>query len=363
MCAIKDCDIVEIGYTKFINNERIFNRNVYIHCNDFFKYFMQNSMVDSYCSAYRYDVNGFQNGMVSKETELYGNLYLDFDDNKNLNNAREDVIHTLSFFNVVYHIPKEETRIYFSGNKGFHLIIPGEILGIKPQKELNEVFKIIAEQVSNYSLHKTIDLKIYDSKRLFRVPNSINSKTNLYKILLTPDELKNLSEKDIRTLATKPRNIVPSNKATTNTFAMAQFRNAELKYEDKKKELDAKAKVHHGTLKIVPPCIKNILENGAEKGSRNVTIACLTSFYKSYGKSMEETIEYLSEWNSRNVEPTPDRELRNTIKSIFLGDKYYGCSTLSIITECNKEECGLIKSKNNNIKRRNVGHAIDIGRH
>ena len=354
MCEIKDCNICEIGYVTN-TTERIFKRNVYVNYNEFFKFLETIDRLDTYCSAFLY------NNEKAEESELYGNLYLDFDDVNNFENAREDIIHTLSFFKIVYKIYSDQMKIYFSGNKGFHLIVPKEILGITPNKNLNGIFKVIAEQVNTFSPYKTIDLKIYDNKRLFRVPNTINSKTGLYKIILTPDELMSLSEAEIRTLAKQPRELVPNIKYVINQAANSQYLQAIQNYERIANEQSKREKGfrYRKTLNVTPECIKNILENGAEEGYRNITIACLTSFYRECGKTFEEIIELLNQWNSNNTKPTPEREMKATIKSIFYGNKTYGCSTLQTITQCNKQECKLIKTKQTK-KRRNIAHAIRV---
>lgn len=348
-------NIVEVGYTNN-NAERKFIRNEYINYNSFFEFLKTINCLDTYCSAYIYD-----NEKV-EEANLYGNLYLDFDDAHDLNNAREDAIHTLSFFKIVYQIEPDKIKIYFSGNKGFHLIIPSEILGIQPRKDLNCVFKSIAEQVKTFSIHKTVDLQIYDNKRLFRVPNTINSKTGLYKVMLTSDELINLNEQQIKDLAKQPRNMVMKNKPYYNPVAGNQYLKAIENYERMAKELVTREKGfrYKKTLNVTPECIQNILENGAEEGYRNITIACLTSFYRESGKTFDEIIDLMTEWNSKNTKPTPTREMKATVKSIFYGNKTYGCSTLQTITHCNKSDCKLIKKKTQSKKRRNIPHAIKV---
>lgn len=358
MCEIADCNIIEVGYTVTNNNaERIFNRNVYITYKQFSEFFKTHSCVDTYCSAYLYS------NQKIEEAELYGNLYLDFDDADNFEYAREDIIRTLSFFKIVYKIPNDQLKIYFSGHKGFHLIVPKEILGVEPNKNLNGIFKTIAEQVKTFSSHKTVDLQIYDNKRLFRVPNSMHSKTNLYKIILTPQELRTLTEDQIKDLAKQPRFMTLPIKSVVNPVANNQYLQAVKLYEKQSQEKNIKSKNfrYKKKLNIVPKCIENILENGAEEGCRNITIACLTSFYKESGKTLDEIIDLLTEWNSRNSKPTPIREMKSTIKSIFFSEKTYGCSTLQTLTVCNKNDCKLIKQQNN--KRRNVAHAVDINKY
>lgn len=348
------CTIVEIGYTNN-NTERNFIRNEYIDYNEFFERIKSLNCLDTYCSAYLYS-----NKKID-DAELYGNLYLDFDDHDNLNNAKEDAIHTLSFFKIVYQIPPENIKIYFSGNKGFHLIVPGEILGVQPRKDLNGIFKTIAEQIKTFSIHKTVDLQIYDNRRLFRVPNTVNSSTGLYKIMLTQDELINFSEQQIKELAKNPRNIILKNKPFYNPVANNQYLKAIETYDKQLLEISKREKGfrYRKTLNVTPECIKNILENGAEEGSRNITIACLTSFYRESGKTLEEIIDLISEWNAKNTSPTPEREMKTTIKSIFHGVKTYGCTTLRTLTNCNNNDCKLIKIKQQKQKR-GIPHAVRI---
>jgi hypothetical protein len=51
------------------------------------------------------------------------------------------------------------------------------------------------------------DTAIYDRTRLWRSPNTINGKGNLYKIPLTHDELMNLPLDQIKKLACRPRTV------------------------------------------------------------------------------------------------------------------------------------------------------------
>lgn len=356
MCMIKDCNIVEVGYTTLTNNtERRFNRNVYINGNELLDFFKKHTCIDSYYSAYLYS-----NNKIS-EAELYGSLYLDFDDPDNLNNAREDVIHTLSFFKIVYQIPSDQVKIYFSGHKGFHLIIPGNILGIEPDKDLNNIFKYIAQQIKTFSVHKTIDLGIYDNRRLFRMPNTVNGKTGLYKIILTPEELYALSESEIKELAKQPREIRLNISNFTNPIAHSQYLKAIEEYKKDTKDTQKYNKNFRYTkkLNIMPECIKNILENGSEEGTRNISTACLTSFFKASGKTLEETLDEVSKWNSRNIKPISFRELQTTVKSIFYSDKTYGCNTLKTITNCDPSKCKL-KNKTQVYHKRNESYGIKI---
>ena len=73
-------------------------------------------------------------------SKLLGDFYIDFD-SEDYKKVKEDVIGVLAYFKVVFSIDYSDIQIYYSGNKGIHLIIPKEVLGIKPHKELNLIFK------------------------------------------------------------------------------------------------------------------------------------------------------------------------------------------------------------------------------
>lgn len=350
MCQEKECYLVETGFGFEVNGERGFSRGNYIPYRTINNFIKNHKGYSVFCSAYRY------NNTDINKADLFGSLYLDFDDLNNFEHVRQDVITTLSYLKISYHIPEEQIKIYFSGNKGIHLVVPAEILGIQPMPLLNGVFKQIAMSAKTYSPNKTIDTQIYDNKRLFRLPNTIHEKSKLYKIPITSQELRTLTETQIKTMAQQPRtDFIIKPIYETNNIAQRQFQKDIQEYYiyDKESKKDKRFKTK---LTFTPPCIKYILENGAQEGQRNITIACLTGFYKNSGKSLNETIELIEEWNENNSKPTGSQELKKTVRSIFMGEKLFGCSTLKTISSCDENNCRLSKKKegqNNVIRSKN----------
>jgi len=102
-----------------------------------------------------------------------------------------------------YELNLKTVRIYFSGAKGFHIEISAALFGFEPSSELHRVFKAIAEKITPDDV--IIDTSIYDKMRLWRLPNTINSKSGLYKIPLLPKEVLDLSIDEIKELAREPR--------------------------------------------------------------------------------------------------------------------------------------------------------------
>ena len=339
MCGVKECYLCEFGFGFESNGKRGFSRGNYIPYRTV-PYFVENhNRYSVFCSAYRYNITDIT------KADLYGNLYLDFDDINDFNKVRADVLTALSYLKIVYHINEDQVEIYYSGNKGIHIIVPAVILGIEPTPILNGVFKMIASSIKTFTPNKTIDMQIYDNKRMFRIPNTIHEKSKLYKIQITPHELRSFTEKQIKTLALQPRYIEHNIVYETNSIAQTQFKRAIEEYYELNKETLKEDKRYKTVYNFTPPCIQYILDNGAVEGQRNITIACLTGFCKNSGKSLSETINFISDWNSKNIKPTSNHEMITTIKSIFMGNKLYGCSTLKTISVCDESKCKLSKKK------------------
>lgn len=333
MCKIDDCFIIETGY--WINkNKNIFKRNDFVPYNLLNVVTKKRNNFGVFKTTFRYDNEDQDNA------HLYGDFYLDFDSD-NFELVRQDALKALSYLKIVFNMRllDEQVQIYFSGNKGVHIIVPGEVLGITPRKDLNEVFKTIAEAISQYTTNKTIDLKIYDKKRLFRIPNSKHEKTGLHKVEIKLDELRYDSEQTIRNKAIEPRfTYVLDKKYDLCKEASKMY---ETFIERTQVRLnDFKNIKSNGTLKYTPPCILKILEDGAMEGQRNHTIAILASFFKSNGKNLDEALEIIERWNGEKcTKPTPIPELRKTTRSLYSTDKSFGCSSIKALELCVSEEC------------------------
>jgi hypothetical protein len=282
-------------------------------------------------TAYRYDRRN------QNEAYLYGDFYLDFD-STDFELVRQDALKALSYLKIVFDIDTVNScLIFFSGNKGAHIVVPAEIFGVEPSNNLNEVFKTIAEALYAFIDNKTLDLRIYDKKRMFRIPNSVHESTNLHKVNITLDELRNLPYEEIKSIA-KGTRIVKTPKKTFSQTAQKMYKTFIEKAENK---VNAYKNVKsNGTLKYLPPCIKSILDNGALDGQRNNTTAILASYYKATGKDLATAIKELGDWNTeKNAKPLSKFELERTLQSIYTGEGQFGCSSIKDLDLCSKEYC------------------------
>ena len=332
-----DCYISEIGYWQDYKNEK-FKRYIYVADALADKVINERySNVGVFKTAYKYNTKDINNSY------LLGDFYLDFDDKENFENVREDVLTTINLLCKIFKLKIDEINIYFSGGKGIHLTVSKEVLGIQPSKHLNVVFKYIMNFLRNQTKHKTIDIKIYDNKRLFRVSNSKHEKTGLYKIRISYDELKSLEYDSIRQLATNKR-LYCDNKCELNNYASNIYTHFYKKAMIEFNRLATEEFFSNSKKKIrdTPPCIQKLIDDGPVEGTRNNTIAILTSFYYTKGLTYQETKMKLLEWACGEISEV---EINRTLKSMYHNEKRYGCRTLKIYSECDYDNCPLMKGR------------------
>lgn len=128
--------------------------------------------VGIYTSVFRY------NEMVLDCAKI-ASLYFDFDDEDNIDETLQDVKRLYSYLTGV--IEEDYIRVYFTGHKGFHVEVEGVPLGVDPGKDLHKSFRSIAENLKSDLQLTTIDLAVYDPRRMWRLPNTRHQKTGLYK--------------------------------------------------------------------------------------------------------------------------------------------------------------------------------------
>ena len=92
-----------------------------------------------------------------------------------------------------------------------------------------------------------------------------------------------------------------------------------------------------------PPCIKHLLETGANKGERNNSTFPVAIYYASKGLSYEEVLGTCNSFNAKCDDPLTEREIATIVKSAMRGveeNKYsVGCSTELLSAWCDKPNC------------------------
>lgn len=325
--------IVEIGGS--VNGS--FKRNILCNLKDVREELNKYSFVDKYTTVYRYaNTNQDLSTVVAP-------LYLDLDmDNieENYDKLKRDLHLIYRQLKRILYLEDKDIDIYFSGSKGFHIMINEKVLRLEPDKALNESYKIFALRLKSFTLYKTIDTKIYDKKRLFRVPNTINSKTGLYKVPISLKQLNEFDYNDLVEWAKEPKPIKPKiymhNKKAQDAFV--QY--IKTIKEEESKKINHKVAREMLEKKELLPCIKYILQNGATKGQRNNIANTLASALLQCGKPLDETLDVMHSWNiKKNSPPLPDKEIVITTNSAyknFNAGRKYGCSSFKMLGVCVK---------------------------
>ena len=327
------CKYIEIGGK--VNG--VFKRNILIESSKKEEMLKKYDFTDTYSTVYSYDNKN------QDLANIVAPLYIDLDINdleKDYDKLRKDVLLLIRKLKTVFHLQEDNIQIFFSGSKGYHIIIPYEVFGIEPSKDLNDRYKLIVTELKSYTITKSIDTRIYDSKRLFREPNTINTKTGLYKVYMTIDQVREFSYDDLIKRASAVQEIGQVNKEynAKSDVAFNQMIN-DLK-ERQKKTINHKVARQMLQNKELLPCVKYILQNGAQKGGRNNTAMALASalFQRNEDRAYVEQI--MDTWNRTKLdEPLPERELELTVRSAFnnVNDgRRYGCGAFIDMGICVK---------------------------
>lgn len=239
------------------------------------------------------------NEEVAKNPDLKKYVWL-----KNLEQSRMDAVKILTFFLERFGLTEDEARVYFSGSKGFHILINPIVLGVTPDKNLHRFFKLIANYLVTQLGLKSLDTgSIYGHARMLRLINSIHHKSGLFKVELYHAELKGDLNDIITVLAKSPReDFYPPDiqELQLNTLANEWYSKKvkECTESIKMEELSTDTKDEILTsMQSVPACVQFILERGILKsGDRNKATMALASYSKAVGTSQQETERTLVAW-------------------------------------------------------------------
>lgn len=307
------------------------------------------STFDCYASMFRFDHNYKKlcdsTGSVRGANSLlcYAD-YLSFDiDATDLNQAivsARQLIINIDFLDTVF---ADHLVFFFSGAKGFHIGIPSQFFGAVPSTKLPQIFKSLAKSIARDS---RIDLSVYEKNRLWRIPNTLNSKSGLYKIPLTFEELSTWGIERIKKLARQPQGEAYIPLTYEGQFephpVLVDFYEKAIE-EIRRPSIDTKVTDNYlDRHALHRPCFQKLLK-GVPKGQRNEAAIRLTVAYRKRGDSLKQTLSELQIWNLRNEQPMEEHELENTCNSAFSGQYDYGCNDHLLASLC-QENCPFQKS-------------------
>lgn len=264
-------------------------------------------------------------------------LYFDLDYADDPTVAQQEAKKVVDFFMKELDVQEQDIKVYFSGSKGFHIIIDEKALGVAPRNDLQKVYKHIAgyikyrlgDEVTEQNENgkpvtvthplKSVDLVVYTVKRMLRLPYSRHQKTGLYKIEISVNELGVLSLDEIKARAKVGNRPLKTEeeKTTRKRPKVGAF------YADKVKEYEDAAatanqrydKEEFTFVKDKPPvCVQDILEHGWKKdGDRNNATVQLACYFKAASYTKEEVTKLLEDWVVKHTSADSKYSVRQRI--------------------------------------------------
>jgi len=286
-------------------------------------------------------------------------LFFDIDSLDNLNAARENALILCELIMARLQIDSNLIQICFSGYKGFHVTVPCEIFNSIPSKFAIELNKRIALEAQTQGV-PLVDTSVYTSRRLWRLINSINSKSGLHKIPLTHKELLHLSIGNILKLAQKPRIEDDFCITAVNPQAALWYKTtlscmANFKGKPVRRKTTFAPNFKHGWQ--VPRCIKNIRQTTLPDGIRHNAYLSLARFYSWINMHPNEVCEQLFELDQKNPIHDPD-SIQRIVTWAMDHPGFAGCDNDVLKKYCNKENCFYHHLKSARKKRDNHSTSI-----
>lgn len=263
--------------------------------------------------------------------EAYTNkVIFDFDNEKNVEKAKEEVAQLIAKLKKLGVNPKESVQVYFSGNKGFHLAVHTE------QKFTPEELKSICVNLAKE--YSSFDERIYDRLRKFRIANTKHQKSGLYKIELNSAEFK-LGIDEIKELAKKPASFKDKKQVTKTKVDFKQFVTLDKKKKKDKSVVVGEVEEVDGVRglndidfskcpKDRPKCVHSLLQGVMVpgRGERHHILLHLGNYLRNQGYDKEGVYGHLKGIIRQNAklypeaEPyTKDRVWQEVIPMVFNG--------------------------------------------
>ncbi len=311
-------NFVEMGGS----TDQYFKRHLWVHKSDISQIRSMFNNTDVYKT-----VCSFQD--KTYESKFSCPLFFDIDSSEDLSAAHRDTKTLINILTNVFYIPTQAIRIRFSGNKGFHLLA---YTSLEIQQNFNcmIIWQELAKYIKN-SFVTSIDLSSYQKNRLFRLNNSINGKSGLYKIPLTFEDMFDREIGEIRELAQEKR-IIDEPTLNKKYLGMATIRLTSFAKEVYKK-------LGNKTYQK-PPCIANI-EKGVKEGERNNSAFTLAIYYKNKGFPIYKIKELIR----NKIQLGSPKELDMIISSVQKGEYSLGCSSVNLLPFCDKENCEIHRKR------------------
>lgn len=252
-----------------------------------------------------------------EQTPKSADFYLDFDHESDITLAAADCYQVYTHLKNVVKVPEECMKVYYSGNKGFHLLVQWGATGLQPRTDLHKLYKNVAKALrESYCNNKTLDLKVYNARRMFRLPGFPHQKTGNKKVLIEPKHLLLVGSPGLpmKELADSPWK--PTTPYAMLSEVFRRHERAEAFENFRKKRLPKQF------LDLPLDCVQHALTNGLDEGMRNDGIYTIALYFKACGLTKTETKDRIA--SSALEKGMQKQEISSTVTSAFSSENRFG---------------------------------------
>ena len=288
--------------------------------------------------------------------------YADFDSD-DLSKSQADMLKLVRFATEELDLTEDDVRVWFSGKKGFHVLLNPKAFAVHGDQRLTYVYKRMFAHLAAYLDIPTLDQSVYSKRRMWRMENSVHGGSGLHKVRLDHDDITE-DEEGILFLAQNPRDSMEPWPDSTNDVAATYLARFWEEYE----AAESASKHAPSTLNLAaapgdPVCVQDIEGNGIKKpGDRNKATVVMATYYKDAGRSLEDARANITDWALRL--PAEHRKMdaayirantRSVVDSVYADEGYkFGCSFIRSLhgpkkdrdyerVACMGEDCPFVK--------------------
>lgn len=219
----------------------------------------------------------------------------------------------------------EHAVLFFSGSKGYHVGIEASLFGFVPSQTLPDEMRRTALAIASL-FNVEIDTKIYNHNRLWRVVDTLHSKTKLRKTMLSCEDALQMTVDEIREAAAaerapQPRYLLCDDAEPVDTLVRLRENACKGKGVERTNGWDAPpmSEQHQSG---VQAGLDYLLTIGVGRGNRDNEALLRAAECRKIGYNEEDCLSKLADWNLKNEPPLPDRDLERIVRSAYTGDGY-----------------------------------------
>ncbi len=190
-----------------------------------------------------------------------------------------------------------------------------ENLARRSEKNLNEIIK--DEEIDPF---KIVNMDIFKSRHLFRLPYSLHESTLLVSLPLKAEDIRKFEKEQAlpENAKVEVKFLIPETKGDAQDLVIEALDWAAKNMVEEKEGLP-KTREFNRTRFIpetyFPPCIKKILEGIGDGKKRSLFI--LINFLRNMGWNPEQVEKRIFEWNEKNYSPLRSSYLRSQLRWHF----------------------------------------------